>query len=61
MSPGQVLNDAESTMTAKGWKALGRGVFLKESPMRIMLVAASEDDDRLTHAFVLLKNLDSEK
>ena len=61
MSPGRILNDAEATMTSKGWKPLGRGVFLKEKPMRIIMINVSEDEDRISHVFVMKKNLDSGK
>ena len=57
ISAKRVLNDADATMTSDGWSSAGKGVYLKDKPMRIVLVTAIEDENGKTHGSVIKRKL----
>lgn len=57
ISARRALNDADSTMTSDGWSSVGKGVYLKDKPMRIVIVTATEDGNGKTHGSVIKRKL----
>ena len=58
MRPNLIYNDLDMKLTGDGWHSLGKGVFLKDGPMRIILVSAVEDGNGVVHGSVLKRNLE---
>ncbi|MBN1865437.1 MAG: hypothetical protein JW808_11095 [Victivallales bacterium] len=52
-SPQAAIADMSASLSARGWRNIGGGVFLSDSPLAICLVSASSDAEGVTRAFVL--------
>ncbi len=60
-SSEQIFNEMDSSMLADGWKSMGKGVYLKDNPTRMVLVTATDDENGKAHGFVLKRNLSGTK
>lgn len=59
LSAEQIYADISSKMVTDGWTPMGKGVFLKESPMRMVLISASDDENGKAHGFILKRIMKS--
>ena len=55
----QLVNEMDSNMLSDGWKSMGKGVYLKDNPTRMVLISATDDKNGKAHGFVLKRNLSS--
>jgi len=56
--PGDLaLADVKSSLISNGWTSLKQGVFIKNTPLAIMLVSFSKDAKGVTRGFVLKRPL----
>jgi len=57
LSSEQIYSEMSNKLMTNGWNSLGKGVFMKESPMRMILVSASDGKDGKAHGFVLKREM----
>jgi len=53
LSREQIYSEMNNRLISTGWNSLGKGVFMKESPMRMILVSASDGKNGKAHGFIL--------
>jgi hypothetical protein len=57
LTPERAISDIDSEMKSSGWTTIDKGVYIKDSPLSIILSSFTVDDNDLTRGFILKRPL----
>lgn len=57
LTPERAISDIDSEMKSNGWTTIDKGVYIKDSPLSIVLSSFTVDDNDLTRGFILKRPL----
>lgn len=57
LTPESAISDIDSEMKSHGWITVDKGIYVKDSPLSIVLSSFTVDDNDLTRGFILKRPL----
>ena len=57
LTPERAISDIDAEMKSNGWTTIDRGIYIKDSPLSIVLSSFTVDDNDITRGFILKRPL----